>query len=82
MNVIGTNDVNAGNLIFASGGSNSIIFGFNPINLPNLLGWYSSDYGVYNAPGVLATDGQTVRTWQNKVNNGIDLTRKYRIFKF
>lgn len=75
MNVIGTNDVNAGNLIFASGGNNSIIFGFEPSNLPNLLGWYSSDYGVYNAPGVLATNGQTVRTWQNKVNNGIDLNQ-------
>jgi hypothetical protein len=75
MNVIGTNDVNAGNLIFASGGSNSIIFGFNPINLPNLLGWYSSDYGVYNTPRVLATDGQTVRTWQNKLNNGINLNQ-------
>lgn len=76
MNVIGTNDVNAGNLIFAYGGNNSIIFGsFLPLDLPNLLGWYSSDYGVYNAPGVLATDGQTVRTWQNKVNNGIDLNQ-------
>lgn len=79
MNVIGTNDVNAGNLIFASGGNNSIIFGFEPSNLPNLLGWYSSDYGVYNAPGVLATDGQTVRTWQNRVNNGINLNQTLNI---
>lgn len=80
MNVIGTNDVNAGNLIFAYGGNNSIIFGsFLPLDLPNLLGWYSSDYGVYNAPGVLATDGQTVRTWQNKVNNGIDLNQTVNI---
>lgn len=75
MNVIGTNDVNAGNLIFAFGGSGSIIFGFEPSNLSNLLGWYSSDYGVYNAPGVLATNGQTVRTWQNRINNGIDLNQ-------
>ena len=73
MNFIVDNSINAGNLIFASGGNNSIIFGLSPNDLPNLLGWYSSDYGVYSASGVLALQGQTVRIWQNKINNGINL---------
>lgn len=81
MNVIGTNDVNAGNLIFASGNNSSIIF--NKLELTplftNLLGWYSSDFGVYNSPGVLATNGQTVRTWENKLNNGINLSQNGNI---
>jgi hypothetical protein len=67
-----------GNLIFASGlGTDSVIYRpvFVPTELPNLLSWYSSDYGVYNSPGVLATEGQTVRIWQNKINNGIDLNQ-------
>lgn len=77
MNVIGTNDVNAGNLIFASGTiGSSIIFrspDFLPTDLANLLSWYSSDYGVYNSPGVLANNNQTVSIWQNKINNATDL---------
>jgi len=74
MNFIGVNNINAGNVIFASGGNNSIIYyNFLPNNLINLLGWYSSDYGVYNTPGVLATQGQTIRTWQNKIDNGVNL---------
>jgi hypothetical protein len=75
MNFIGVNNINAGNVIFASGAAATsiIYYNFQPNNFPNLLSWYSSDYGVYNAPGVLATDGQTVRIWQNKINNGINL---------
>lgn len=63
-------------LIFASGNiTNSVIFRpeFVPTDFPNLLSWYSSDYGIYNAPGVLASEGQTVQTWQNKLNNGFNL---------
>lgn len=70
--VIGGNQ----NIIFASGiGSNFISYqpDFFPTNIPNLLSWYSSDYGVYSSPGVAATEGDSVRIWENKINNGINL---------
>lgn len=70
--VIGGNQ----NIIFASGiGSNFITYrpDFLPTNIPNLLSWYSSDYGVYSSPGVLATEGQAIRIWENKINNGVNL---------
>jgi hypothetical protein len=65
------------NLIFASGsaGSQDVVTYrpvFIPIDLPNLVAWYSSDYGVYNTLTVLAQETQTVRLWQNKLGGSVN----------
>jgi hypothetical protein len=67
-------NINAGNVIFASGAAATsiIYYNFQPNNFPNLLSWYSSDYGVYNTPTVLAQENQTVRLWQNKIGGGVN----------
>ena len=66
------------NLIFASGspGSQDIVSYrpvFIPFDLPNLVAWYSSDYGVYNTPTTLAQETQTVRLWQNKIGGSVNV---------
>jgi len=66
------------NLIFASGAaaSQDIVSYrpiFIPIDLPNLVAWYSSDYGVYSSLTVLAQETDTVRLWQNKIGGSVNV---------
>jgi len=47
---------------------------FTPIDIPYLVSWYSSDYGVYNTVDNLATENQSVSIWKNKITNGPDVS--------
>jgi len=47
---------------------------FTPTNIPYLVSWYSSDYGVYNTVDNLATENQSVAIWKNKITNGPDIS--------
>jgi len=71
MNVVTGNNTS---LIFASGSNDTAIFRptFWPTDIPDLVSWYTVDYGVYNSIDAPATENQNVYLWKDKSVDGPD----------
>jgi len=63
------------NLIFASGSNDTVSFRptFWPTDIPDLVSWYTVDYGVYTAINTPATENQQVFLWKDKSVDGPDI---------
>lgn len=61
-------------LIFASGSNDTAIFRptFWPTDIPDLVSWYTVDYGVYNTINTPAMENQQVLLWKDKSTDGPD----------
>ena len=71
MNVVTGNNTS---LIFASGSNDTAVFRptFWPTDIPDLVSWYTVDYGVYNSIDAPAVENQQVFLWKDKSADGPD----------